>query len=427
MDDISPDLLKEVKEATDTLNTAWEAFKETNDANLKERDVVLEEKLDRINETLNGKAEDVNQKLTAFEQEQKAEAEAKEKALDEKLQGIETALARKPVGSAADLKQTHEAWCRAAVKSSIYGRDSLEAKEASALLEEKALSVSNDSTGGFLAPNEYVNEILKGVVEMSPFRTICTVRTTSNRSIMVPKRTTTAAASWVSEIGTRSETTNPAFGMEEIPTHEMYALIDISEQNLEDSAFNLEQFIRDEASEQFAVTEGTAFITGDAVGKPEGVLDNSQVGETVSGSAATIADSGGEANGIIDCYHDIKTAYSRNATWILNRSTLGSVRKLKDDNAQYIWQPGLASLRPSTILDAPYVEMPDMPDEAANAYPMAFGDFRRGYMAVDRSSMSILRDPYTQATGGLIRFIFRRRVGGQVVISEAMRKLKCST
>lgn len=435
MTELSPELIKELKDASDALGKSFEEFKEANDQNLSQRDVVLEEKLAKINEAMDNCSEDLNQKLTALEQERKKLAETSEEMAaeqtksQERIAELETALARKPVGQSPD-EEKHEVfenWARATVKSAVYGRDSLQAKESAALLEEKALSVADDSTGGFLAPNEYVNEILKGVVEMSPMRTITSVRSTSNRAIMIPKRTQTGAAAWVSELGNRSETQNPTFGMEEIPTHEMYALIDISEQNLEDSAFNLEQFIRDESTEQFAVTEGLAFVTGNAVGKPEGVLDNSDVGETVSGSAATIADSSGQANGMIDLYHDLKTAYARNATWILNRSTLGEVRKLKDGNNNYIWQNGLADLRPNTILGQPYVEMPDMPDQAANAYPVMFGDFRRGYIVVDRISMSILRDIYTQATGGLIRFIFRRRVGGQVVISEALRKLKCST
>jgi HK97 family phage major capsid protein len=196
---------------------------------------------------------------------------------------------------------------------------------------------------------------------------------------------------------------------------------------MEDSEFNLDEELSQEFSEQFAVTEGAALVNGDGAGKPEGLLQHADVAETVSGSAGSIADASGQANGLIDLYHGLKTAYALRGTWLLNRATLGEARKLKDGQNNYIWQPGLASGIPNTILGQPYVEIPDMPDVAANASPIVFGDIRRGYTIVDRINLSVLRDPFTQATSGNVRFIARRRVGGQVVLAEAIRKLKVST
>ena len=167
-------------------------------------------------------------------------------------------------------------------------------------------------------------------------------------------------------------------------------------------------------------------MTGNGSGKPEGILQNSEVNETVSGSAASVADATGQANGLIDLYHDLKTGYALQGWWLLNRATLGEVRKMKDGQNNYIWQPGLANGVPNTILGQAYLEVPDMPDVAAGAVPIVFGDLRRAYTIVDRISLSILRDPFTQATSGNIRFIARRRVGGQVVLAEAIRKLKVS-
>ncbi len=224
----------------------------------------------------------------------------------------------------------------------------------------------------------------------------------------------------------KSETTGLAYGLEELQAPEMYALIDITNQMLEDSAFDMEAEIREEASEQFAVKEGAEFISGTGVGEMEGILVNAGLTEAISGSAATIADADGQANGLLTLKYGLKTAYARNANWIMNRTTMGSVRKLKDAEKNYIWMPGLAQGRPNTIDGDPYVEFPDMPNEAAGAYPIAYGDFRRGYTMVDRIAMEMLRDPYTQATSGAIRFIFRRRVGGKVVLAEAIRKLKCA-
>ena len=292
--------------------------------------------------------------------------------------------------------------------------------------EYKALSISTDSAGGYLAPIEYVREIIKGVTEISAFRSLVRVRTTAQKSIQIPKRTGQFAAQRVAEQGTRSETTGLAYGLEELPVHELYALVDISNQMLEDSAFNMNDEINMEASEQFAVAEGAAVVSGTGVGKPEGWLTNSNVSETNSGSAATIADASGQANGLIGLKHGIKTAYTRNATWGMNRTTLGSVRKLKDGQGQYIWMPGIAMGRPNTIDGDPYVELPDMPSEGAGLYPVIYGDFRRAYVWADRISMEMLRDPYTQATSGNVRFIIRKRSGGQVVLAEAIRKLKCS-
>lgn len=292
--------------------------------------------------------------------------------------------------------------------------------------EMKALSVGADPTAGYLAPVEYAREIIKGEIEFSPLRLIARVRQTSRRALQIPKRTGTFGAVWSAETGTRSETTGLSYGLEEFPTHELYALVDVSEQMMEDSEFNLEEELQLEFSEQFAVTEGAALVNGNGVGKPEGLLQHADVTETVSGSAGSIADAAGQANGLIDLYHGLKTAYALRGNWLLNRATLGEVRKLKDGQNNYIWQPGLASGIANTILGQPYVEVPDMPDVAANAYPVAFGDMRRGYTIVDRINLSVLRDPFTQATSGNVRFIARRRVGGQVVLAEAIRKLKVS-
>ena len=293
--------------------------------------------------------------------------------------------------------------------------------------EMKTLTVGNDPAAGYLAPVEFAAELIKAETEFSPIREIARVRQTSRNSLQMPKRTGTFGAVWVAEQATRSETTGLTYGLEEVPTHEMYALVDISQQMLEDSAFDLEAELMTEFSEQFAVTEGAAFVSGNGVGKPEGILDNADLGETVSGSAATIADADGQANGLINLWHDIKTAYAIRGTWILNRKTLAAVRRLKDVDKNYVWQPGLAAGQPNTILGSPYVEVPDMPDEAANATPVAFGDFKRGYGIFDRVTLSVLRDPFTQATQGNVRFLARRRVGGQVLLAEAIRKLKCST
>ena len=290
--------------------------------------------------------------------------------------------------------------------------------------ERKALTVSNDSTGGYLAPPEYVRELIKTVTEISPIRSIARVRNTGARSIQVPKRTGQFSAQWVSESGTRSETTGYQVGLEEIPAHEHYALVDISEQDLEDTVFDLEAEMQSEFSEQFAKAEGAAFVSGDSVGKPEGFMSNSSVSEVNSGSASAIT-----ADSLISLVHNIKSEYGRNGVFVFNRSTLAEIRKLKDTAGQYVFQAGMSLQGGATasILGYNYVEASDMPSIASNAFPVAFGDFRRAYMIVDRVALAVLRDPFTQATTGNVRYIARRRVGGQVIQPEAIVKQKIST
>jgi HK97 family phage major capsid protein len=153
-------------------------------------------------------------------------------------------------------------------------------------------------------------------------------------------------------------------------------------------------------------------------------MDHSGVSHVNSGDADEIT-----ADGLISLVHNVKSDYSRNGTFVFNRTSLAKIRKLKDTAGQYVFQAGM-SLQggvTNTILGQPYVEATDMPSEGANTFPVAFGDFRRAYMIVDRVNLAVLRDPFTQATTGNVRYIARKRVGGQIVQAEAISKLKCST
>jgi len=425
-------LIEEIKKSVDDFMSTFDEFKKANDERLKQveekgaADPLTEEKLAKIEQDL-AKFEDLNQKLTEAEKKAHA-ADEDRKELKSQLDRIETKAGRPPKSRedrAEELKERVNLWARGVVNAYSVGVPNLPEEERKAIdairNEYKSLNVSTDTAGGYLAPEEYVREIIKGITEMSPVRSLARVRTTMNKSVEIPKRTGQFAAQWVSEQGTKSETTGLSYGLEELPTHELYALIDISNQMVEDSAFDMEAEIRMEAEEQFSVAEGTAFVSGTGVGKPEGFLSNADVATTNSGAATAVT-----ADGILSLFYGIKTAYARNATWLMNRTTLGSVRKLKDANNQYLWMPGLAQGQPNSINGAPYVEMPDMPNEGAGTKPVAFGDFRRAYTWVDRIVMEMLRDPYTQATSGNVRFILRKRVGGQVTLAEALRALVCA-
>ena len=400
----------DIKQLIGDLNSAFTEFKSANDERLErieksEGTAEIEEKLGKIEKDLDRCAE-----IEQNYKQQKAAVDAQ----DEKLASLETALSRPASG--VDTKSVDE-YVKVFDKVMRKGKEALEPNEV------KALTVSNDTTGGYLAPPEYLRELLKTVTEISPIRSIARVRTTAQRSIQVPKRATQFAAQWVAESGTRSETTGYTVGLEEIPAHEMYALVDISEQDLEDSVFDLEAEMQLEFAEQFAKAEGTAHVSGNGVGQPFGFMSNGDVGEVVSGHASTIL-----ADGLIGLVHGIKSEYAKNGTFVFNRTTLAAIRKLKDTAGQYVFQAGL-SLQggaTSTVLGYPYVEATDMPSEGSNTYPVAFGDFNRAYIVVDRIQMAVSRDPFTQATTGNVRYVARRRVGGQVVQAEAIVKQKCS-
>ena len=175
-----------------------------------------------------------------------------------------------------------------------------------------------------------------------------------------------------------------------------------------------------EFSTQFAVAEGTSFISGTGAGQPEGILTNTSVGSTAGANDAITIDN------LITLYGDLKSDYARNGTFMFNRTTLAAIRKLNTGaGGSYVFQSGfsLQTGVPNTILGQPYVEASDMPSVGDGTVPVIFGDFSRGYCIVDRINLSILRDPYTQAASGSIRYLARKRVGGQVVMAEAIRKL----
>ena len=398
----------QVKTAVDAMAGAFEEFKKVNDDRLAQieakgsADVVTEEKLAKIEAELD-RVESVNQKLTL--------AEAKAEAMQGQLGNIETMLKRPQnhmEKSDADFTvKSFEKWMR----KGDAGLDEMELK---------ALSVGTAATAGNLAPSEYINELLKIVEEMSPVRSVARVRQTTQKDIEVPAKTANFAAAWTAEGGTRAETTGYTTSLNTIPTHEMYGLVDISSMLLEDSVFDLEAEMNMEFAEQFAKAEGSAFISGNGTNKPTGIVNGSTVGSTAAAAAAALA-----TDDLINLMHDIKTDYTKNATFMFNRGTLGAIRKLKDTAGQYIFQTGFSGQSgvPNSILGAPYVEAPDVADIAADAKSVLFGDFRRGYLIVDRLAMSVLRDPYSQAASGNVRYIARRRVGGEVVQAEAMRVL----
>ena len=403
----------EIKTYLEGLNGALEEFKATNEKRLSEvekkgeADPLVESKLAKIEAELD-RYENVNQKLVL--QEKAAEGFA------EKLDSIETMLKRPSAGvESKQIDFAMKAWDKFMRK----GNEGLDADET------KALTVGTAATAGNLAPEEYVAEIIKIVTEISPVRAVARVRQTTSKEIEIPQKTANFAAAWTAETGTRSETTGYTTALKTIATHEQYAQVDISSQLLEDSAFDMEAEMNQEFAEQFAKGEGAAFIAGNGTNKPVGITNGNVVAHTATGAASAAI----STDNLMDLVHGLKSEYAANATMMFNRATLGIIRKLKDTAGQYIFQTGFSgqSGAPNTIIGIPYVEAPDVADAASGAKSVLIGDFRRGYMIVDRVALSVLRDPYSQASTGLVRYLARKRVGGEVVLAEAMRVLKHAT
>lgn len=399
------------KEANESLQNEVKAFGKANSETL--------EKMNKIQGALDELETKINKRMDA-EEFGKFKGE-----LMTRLDDIEAKVVRK--GKFADPGEGDSKIARVAFFDALRwvplpGGKSIE--ETLGPEKMKALVLSNNEQGGFLAPTEYVMETLRNITEFAGIRNLCNIRTTSRTGINIPKRNGAAAAAWVTETGTRSETTNPSFGMLDINTHEMYAMTKVSKQELEDSVFDIEGFLREEYGEQFGVTEADSIINGNGVGKPEGILVNANVSYVAGGDASALT-----GDGLIALYYELKEAYINNATWVMNRSTLKTVRQLKEGvTGQYLWAPGIkADARPATILDRPYITAPEMPAVSAGAYPVLLGDFRRGYTIVDRLGMEITQDPYTSKSTGMIEFSARRRVGGRVTIAEAIKKLKIAT
>lgn len=360
------------------------------------------QKLDLINGVLD-KQEEKNQELVA---ELKAREQA-EKDLKERLDGIEAKAYR--IGN-GDGNEEKDAEYKAFEKFVLQGKEGL------SIDERKTLRTDVDTDGGFLVHPEITDLLLKDITEISPMRQISRVRRTSSKSIIIHRRTGLVQGGWVGECEQITDD-NSTYGDEEIFVNKLTVCSTITIEMLQDSSFNMETEIMSDVAEDFAQKEGNAFVVGDGVKKPEGFITDSRIQIVTTGIANDIS-----ADSIIEIAGELKTGY--NPVYLLNRRTVAAVRQLKDGNGQYLWQPGLSGGLPNTLNGSPYLETPDLADIAADSKPIAYGDFSRGYTIVDSVMMSVIRDQFTLAQQGKVKFIFMRRVGGQVVLPEAIKILQ---
>jgi len=335
-----------------------------------------------------------------------------------RLDRVEARAARAGIAGAETRNDAAEIETRSFTGFIRRGREALTADEI------RSLRVSDDTAGGYLAPDQFTAELLKNVVQFSPIRSVARVAATASGAVILPRRTGRLTAQWVGETSARPDT-EPSYGQARFTVHELSCFVDVSNQMLEDSALDIASELSFDFAEEFGRAEGAAFVNGTGNLQPAGLLNDSSIANTPSGEAAVIT-----GEGFINLYHALAPAYRQNAVWLMNSATLAKVRALVDPTTKLpLMLPTSAGLvaEPNVmLLGRPIIEAPDMPDIGAGAFPVLFGDFNAGFRIFDRVALSVLRDPYSQATNGLTRFHARRRLAAGVAKSEAIRKLKIS-
>jgi len=424
--------LRGVTEALDKINTAFTEYRKTND--------------ERIEAIKAGKSTaDLDAKLAKMDAALDSLSEQKSR-----LEKVETKLARPGAFAGGDREQ-RESQEETEYKEALYDwirspRDfareqrmqqtfqALEAKSGNGPGERRAAqaTVGSNAAGGYALPEVIERTIARLSADISPIRQLATVRTVGSTDYKELFDIGGAGFEWVGETDTRNQTDTPNL-VEVAPTFGMAsAKPQASEESLDDLFFNVEDWLTSSASESMAVGEGVAFIRGDGVKKPTGILggpapvatpDATRAFGTLqfiaSGQAAALPTN---PEVFMDMVYALRARYRNNAQWLTSKLILAALRKYKDGDGRYLWQPALTAGQPATFLGYGITEAEDMPALAANAFPLAFGDFKEGYLICDRVGMRITRDEIT--TPGFVKFYVRKRVGGKLRNTQAIKLLK---
>lgn len=395
----------ELRTAQADFSATFAAFKDANDQRLAEieakqsADILLTEKVDRLN--------------TALDQQ------------TSKIERLAIKTAQPHIGESPQNCEAKTAW------SSYIRTGDVQALSALNSLEGKALTAGVGAEGGYVAPAETESRIDRALVEASPFRTIATTRSIGAVSFKKPISIGGAASGWAGETSARPETTAPQMDLLDFPTGELYAMPAATQILLDDGVADVDQWLADEVRDVFAAQETAAFTSGDGINKPSGLLNYTavanashtwgNVGYIATGAAGAFASSA-PIDALIDLIYAPQARYRSGASFVMNRRTVGALRKFKDADGNYIWQPTAAAGQPSSLLGYPLVEIEDMPDIDADSTSIAFGDFRRGYLIVDRQGVRVLRDPYSAKP--YVLFYTTKRVGGGIQDFSAIKLLK---
>jgi len=388
------------------LHEAFEAFKETNDERLKQLetrfgvDAVTEEKLSRIDTAL----DETRRRLDRMTLDAGRPRRGGEPAAQE--------------GAAREHKSAFDLYMRAGESSSLRR------------IEEKAMSVGSGADGGYLVPTPAEQDILRRLAKISPIRSIASVRQISTHVLKRAFSTTGPAAGWVAEADPRPQSSNQQIADLTFPAMELYAMPAATQTLLDDAVVDIEQWIAEEVQTAFAEQEGAAFVGGDGVNKPKGFLSYPTIADAswAWGNLGFITT--GAAGGfpvtqasdvLFNLVYALRAGFRQNGKFVMGRRAQSMIRQFKTTTGEYIWEPPATGGAAATLMNFPVIEAEDMPDPAANSFSVAFGDFERGYVVVDRIGIRVLRDPYSAKP--YVLFYTTKRVGGGVQNFEAIKLL----
>jgi len=279
------------------------------------------------------------------------------------------------------------------------------------------LEEGTDANGGYLCPEEFERQIIDGLKEQNVMRQLCKVITTNNER-KIPVAATHSTAAWTAESGAYTES-NPTFSQKSIDAYKLTDLIKVSIELLDDSAFNLESYIANEFAYAFGIAEEQAFCVGNGSGRPTGLFtaNGGTVGVTTAGATAITADE------IISIIYALKSPYRKNAKFLMHDTTVAAIRKLKDANGVYLWQPALQQGQPDRLMGYDIYTSPYVPTLAASAYSVAFGDFQ-SYWIADRTGRTVQRLNELYSTNGQVGFVATERVDGKIILPEGIQLIQ---
>lgn len=432
---MSNDRNGEMRSAVYDLGRAFEAFKDANDQRLREierrgsADPLTDMKVNRLNA-------DITRAIDS--------ADSAKKRVDL----LETALSRAPSSKGDDWKEAESFMLerKHALNAHFGGDFGIDAyrnyksafrsyirknNAGSGVDEIKALAAGSDPDGGFAVTPDMSGRIAQLVRETSPMRKVANVITIGTDALEGINDLNEATSGWVGETEARNETATPKIGEYRIPVYEQYAEPRATQKLLDDALFNVEEWLAGKIAERLSRMENEAFVNGNGVRKPRGFLTYAAGTPSASGFSVIEQVPSGLSGGfpttdpgdaLISLVYSLKSAYREKAVFMMKRSTLAEVRKLKDGDGNYLWQPDFQLKQGGTLLGFDVLEAEDMPEIAANSLSIAFGDFDAGYQIVDRQGIRILRDSFTAKP--YVKFYTTKRVGGDVVNFEAIKLLK---
>ena len=393
---------KDIDDVAEALGKKFDEFKKTNDKRI--------EGLEEEKGKLSGQVDTLNEKL--------GELDELKTALEKELAGL-----KRPDGTGTKAASEHKTAFMQFVRKGV--------DTGLGALQAKALQVGTDADGGYAVPEELDRSIIELLKDTSPMRQVCNQITVGSPDYKRLVSLGGAGSGWVGETDARPATGTPTLGQISAFMGEIYANPQATQTSLDDIFFDAEGWLNSEVSREFSEKEGSAFTSGNGVGKPKGYLAYDLVTDgdktrafgklqkVISGAAGKIT-----GDNLIDLIHSLKAGYRANGRFMMTNLTLAYVRKLKDSEGNYLWRPGLELGQPSTLLSYGITENEDMPDVAADANAISFGDFKRGYTIVDRIGTRVLRDPYTNKP--FVGFYTTKRVGGMLVDSQAIKVLTLS-